>query len=232
MEKNEAPLYYVWGIDQVAYGPVELPTLVNWVRDERVEKDTWIHDQRAGNWVLAKDMTELKVVFGRRETAPGTKSNAGEAISPGSLRRIKVLAGLADEHLMSFVRYLELQRLPQYTQVVKAGEVGDSMFMLLEGELRVRVMVHGKESILATLEPGESFGELALLDEGKRSADVIANVESTVLKISKAGLKKLFDEAPTLAAPFMHALGRATAARLRTANRRVEDSIRLSQSAQ
>ena len=212
----------------MAYGPVELPTLVSWIRDERIEKDTWVHDQRAETWVLARDLTELKAVFSRRDAAPASKGDGAPSISPGSLRRIKVLAELADEHLMSFARYLDLVRLPQYADVVKAGEEGDSMFMLLEGELRVRVLVHGKESILATLEPGESFGELALLDEGKRSADVIANVESSVLKISRSGLKKLFEEAPALAAPFMHALGRATAARLRATNRRVEDSIRLS----
>jgi hypothetical protein len=231
METNEAPLYYVWGVDRVAYGPVELPTLVNWVRDERVEEETWIHDQRAGKWLPAGELLELKVVFSRRHRTASGAAHPAEGIRPGSLRRIKVLAELADEHLMSFARYLDVRVVPQYTEVVKAGETGDSMFMLLEGELRVRVMVHGKESILATLEPGESFGELALLDEGKRSADVVANVESTVLEISRSGLRKLFDEAPALAAPFTHALARATAARLRTTNRRVEDSLRLRQAA-
>lgn len=228
MQTNDAPLYYVWGIDHVAYGPVELPTLVNWIRDERVEKDTWIHDQRATTWLPAADVTELKAVFSRKAAVAAQGTDQLESIRPGSLRRIKVLADLADEHLMSFARYLEAEQIAQYNEVVKEGETGDSMYMLLEGELRVRVLVHGKESILATLEPGESFGELSLIDEGTRSADVIANVESTVLKISRAGLKKLFDEAPALAAPFMHALCRITAARLRSTNKRVEDSIRLS----
>lgn len=232
MEANEAPLYYVWGIDCVAYGPVELPTLVNWIRDERVERETWIYDQRNGNWLPAKDLTELKAVFSRATSSSAASAGSGaSAIRPGALRRIKVLAELADEHLISFARYLEMERIPQYTVVVTAGETGDSMFMLLEGELRVRAMVHGKESILATLEPGESFGELALLDQGARSADVVANVESTVLKITQTGLKKLFEEAPALAAPFMHALCRMTAARLRTTNKRVEDSVRLSRTA-
>lgn len=232
MERNEAPLYFVWGIDQVAYGPVELPTLVTWIRDERIERDTWIHDQRAGKWVQAKDLSELRLVLGRRNPATTAPGDATGDIKPGSLRRIKILAELTDEHLVSFARYLECQRVPQFATVVTAGEAGDSMFMLLEGELRVRVLVQGKESILATLEPGESFGELALLDEGKRSADVIANKESTVLSISRAGLRKLFEEAPALAAPFLYALGRTTAGRLRATNRRVEDSIRLSRSAQ
>ncbi len=232
MEVSEAPFYYVWGIDHVAYGPVELPTLVNWIRDERVEKDTWIYDQRARSWLQALELTELKAVFSRRAPLASSSAGASAVIKPGSLRRIKVLADLTDEQLLSFARYLDIVHLPQYATVVKAGEEGDSMFMLLEGELRVRILVQGKESILATLEPGESFGELTLLDEGKRSADVVANVESTALKISRAGLKKLFSEAPALAAPFLHALGRATAARLRTTNRRFEDSLRLSRSVQ
>jgi CRP-like cAMP-binding protein len=230
MNASDTPLYYVWGIDHVAYGPVELPTLVNWVREERVEKDTWIYDQRGRSWLQAVELTELKAVFGRRAALANTITAASASLKPGELRRIKVLAELADEQLLSFARYLEVVHLPQYATVVKAGEEGDSMFMLLEGELRVRIMVQGKESILATLEPGESFGELTLLDEGKRSADVVANVESTVLRISKEGLKKLFREAPALAAPFLHALGRATAARLRATNRRFEDSLRLSRS--
>jgi CRP-like cAMP-binding protein len=228
METNDAPLYYVWGIDHVAYGPVELPTLVNWIRDERVERDTWVYDQRGKSWVPAAEVTELKAVFSRKAAVAAKETDERDTIRPGSLRRIKVLADLADEHLMSFARYLEVEQIAQYNEVVKEGETGDSMYMLLEGELRVRVLVHGKESILATLQPGESFGELALIDEGTRSADVIANVESTVLSISRAGLKKLFDEAPALAAPFMQALCRITAARLRSTNKRVEDSIRLS----
>ena len=38
--------FIVWGIDQTAYGPVELPMLVSWVRDERVTADTWVYAQK------------------------------------------------------------------------------------------------------------------------------------------------------------------------------------------
>lgn len=231
MEKNEAPLYYVWGIDHVAYGPVELPPLVNWVRDERVLPETWLFEQKSGTWTQAKDVTELKAVI-RSGPSKQTASDPTESIKPGSLRRIKVLAEFADDQLSSFARYLEVQHVQQHSHVVKAGEEGATMFMLLEGELRVSVTIQGKETILATLETGESFGELALLDEGRRSADVIANKDSMLLVISTEGMKTLFKEAPALAAPFLHALARSTAARLRSTNRRVEESVRLSRSAQ
>jgi hypothetical protein len=48
--------YIVWGIDQTAYGPVELPTLVNWVKDERVTADTWIYAARNACWQKAVEV--------------------------------------------------------------------------------------------------------------------------------------------------------------------------------
>src|SRR5882724_3802490 len=42
MVSNEAPLYWTWGADNIAYGPVELPALINWIRDERVLAGSWV----------------------------------------------------------------------------------------------------------------------------------------------------------------------------------------------
>jgi CRP-like cAMP-binding protein len=44
--------------------------------------------------------------------------------------------------------------------------------MILQGELRVRVMIGQKETILTTLGPGDFFGDISLFDHGPRSADV------------------------------------------------------------
>ncbi len=61
--------FFIWGIDDSPYGPVELPTVVNWVKDERVQSDTWIFVRRAGNWQRASDISELKMFFGRKNGA-------------------------------------------------------------------------------------------------------------------------------------------------------------------
>lgn len=43
MEANDqAAGYKIWGADNVVYGPVELPTLVTWIQEERVLADTWV----------------------------------------------------------------------------------------------------------------------------------------------------------------------------------------------
>ena len=40
---DKIPGFKIWGVDGVIYGPVELPTLVNWIKDERVAANTWIY---------------------------------------------------------------------------------------------------------------------------------------------------------------------------------------------
>jgi CRP-like cAMP-binding protein len=78
---------------------------------------------------------------------------------------------------------------------------------------------------------GECFGELAIVDQGPRSADVISNVPSILIKVSAGALKKMFAEAPALAAPFMLALTRVIAQRVRVLTKRYEDSIHFSRTA-
>ena len=57
--------FIVWGIDQTPYGPVELPTLVSWVKDERVTADTWIFAGKTCAWQRAGELPELQMFFHR-----------------------------------------------------------------------------------------------------------------------------------------------------------------------
>src|SRR5580693_9210908 len=87
--------FLIWGIDNAPYGPVELPTLVSWVKDERVLADTWIFTRLHSNWTRASELPELKMFFNRKPIA--TMEGAPEgAITPRTLRRIKILAELND----------------------------------------------------------------------------------------------------------------------------------------
>ena len=99
------------------------------------------------------------------------------------------------------------------------------MFLVLQGEVRARVVVGGRESTLSIMGVGECVGELAVVDESSRSADVVANVESILLKISADALKHLFKEAPALAAPFLLGLSKTITSRVRKITKRYEDSI-------
>ena len=209
--------FFIWGIDDSPYGPVELPTLVNWIKDERVLADTWVYARRDSTWQRAADITELKMFFGKKFARPRMAS----AMTPGSLRRIKILADLNDAQLSHLSDFLELQHIPQWTTVVRQGDPGDAMYLILEGELRARVMVGDRETILSTFGPGDFFGDIALFDHGPRSADVLANVDSSLFRLSSVAFERLAKEAPALATPFLQATSRTLASRIRADNKRL-----------
>jgi CRP-like cAMP-binding protein len=101
----------------------------------------------------------------------------------------------------------------------------------MEGELRARTMVDDREVALGTIGVGDFFGEIALLDHGPRSADVIANEDSTVLVISAASIDKIMVESPASAAKFLRALAKYVAGRTRAITKRYEDTIHFSRAA-
>jgi CRP-like cAMP-binding protein len=217
--------YFIWGIDDAPYGPVELPVLIDWLKDERVLAETWVFTRRSGIWQRAADIRELGPFFAQQATAsaaPRPVRDAIAGIKAGSLRRIKILAGLSEAQLERLAGFLELEVIPQWSVIVKQGEPGGAMFLVMEGELRARTTTDDRETILATFGPGDFFGEMSLFDHGPRSADVVANVDSMALKFSTAAFNRLMLEAPDLAAPFLQATARTMAARIRADNRRLD----------
>ena len=224
--KDRASTYRIWAAEEIVYGPFDLPTLVDWVRQKRVTTGTWVYSERRGAWAKASALNELKLLFDPSASRPGQLACAIRAgVNPDVMLRIKVLAGLNDAQLQSFVRYMEIITLESLATAVREGDPGDAMYLILEGELRASVTRHGKESILATLKAGDFFGEISLLDEGPRSADVFANERSTLLKISTTSFAKLRREAPALAEPFLHALSQILVGRMRMVNKRYVDSL-------
>jgi CRP-like cAMP-binding protein len=231
METDSSFNYRAWGADNIAYGPVELPGLVAWIKQGKVTASSWVFQEKDRAWSRASDLTELKVLF-KSKLPPNTAAAATTlGIQPGSLRRIKMLADVEDRLLASLLTYLEVVKVVPFGTVVNKGEHGDALFMVLEGEVRARIMIDGRETTLATLGVGECFGELAIIDQGPRSADVIANQPTVLVKVSDAALKKMLAEAPALAAPFALALARVIAQRVRVLTKRYEDSIHFSRTA-
>lgn len=202
--------------------------LVSWIKDERVTAETWIYVEKTASWTRAGDLAEVQTCFRSKR---GSTSGPAGGVSPLMLRRIKILAELHEAALERFARFVSLEEAPQWSVIVRQGDTGDSMYFILQGELRVKMEVMGRETILATLGPGDFFGDISLFDHGARSADVVANTDSTLGKISAAGLDALSREAPEAAAGFLRALGRGLAARIRADNKRFGDFVKFSRAA-
>ncbi len=241
MELNSSGIgFKIWAVDNVVYGPVELPVLVAWVQEERVTAATWIFSEKEDCWHKAAKVPELRMFFQKRTNAPSPASSGSPGpedsllaeIKPASLRRVRIFAELSDSQLERFMQFMETLPVRQWTEVVKQGQHGDAMYLVLEGELRVRMMIGGKETTLVTLNTGDFFGEISLFDNGPRSADVVANRNTVLLKISSDAFQKLLMEAPDIAAPFLFAMGKTLTARIRADNKRYRDSVNFARTAQ
>src|SRR5262245_2981666 len=114
--------FRIWAVDNVVYGPVELPVLVTWVKEERVTRDTWVFSERENVWQKAPRVSELRMFF-QPKGVPASAAGAASAepvsaqIKPGVLRRVKIFADLSDEQLQRFVDYMELQQLRPFAEI-------------------------------------------------------------------------------------------------------------------
>ena len=222
--------FKIWAVDNVVYGPVELPTLVEWVQANRVTAGTWIFCEKDDCWQKAAALSELHLFFQRKPEQP--INPAASAVPPAALRRVKILADLSDEDLARLLTFTEIQTARQWTPIVRQGEHGDAMFIVLDGEVRVRLLIDNRETTLVTLGAGDFFGEVSLFDQGPRSADVVANTDAVLLKMSHQAFLTLSQAAPELAAPMLIGIGRTLTARIRADNKRYRDSILLARAVQ
>lgn len=221
MESQESMnSYFIWGIDDAPYGPVSLDIMADWINDGRVLADTWVFARDTGNWKRAVEISELE---GRFSAASGVGRDASPRarLTPSSLRRVKILADLSDAQLAHLSEFMEIQEVPQHAVLFEQGAPGDGMFMVLAGEVRARTALGGRETILATFTTGDFFGDMALFDQGPRSADAVANTDSKLLRISVVNFNRLTREAPSLATPFLQATARTLSARIRADNKRL-----------
>jgi CRP/FNR family cyclic AMP-dependent transcriptional regulator len=97
------------------------------------------------------------------------------------LARVPVFAPLGDKILARIAKDAKEKSFATGDKLVSRGENGVGFYLLLEGKVEVRA--NGK--VLATLGPAQFFGEMALLDDQPRSADVVAVSGGRCLVISR-----------------------------------------------
>lgn len=222
--------YKVWAADDVVYGPVDIPTLVDWVRDERVVAATWIFAVGPGRWILASDIPELRPLLFTEDPAHSHATVAGNpALKPTILRRIRVLAELSEDQLTVFGSFVEVVRIGAFTQVMKVGGPGDSMFFVLEGQVRLRIMVANKELLIAIQESGGVFGQVSIFDGLPRLTDAITDTEVVLLKLTAANFRRMCRLHPDIATPMLLSLGRTLAGRIRSDDKHLCEMVAMNQ---
>jgi CRP/FNR family transcriptional regulator len=134
------------------------------------------------------------------------------------LRSVPLFADLEEGELERFSQVAVPRSFPAGTRVFHEGDSSDACYIVREGSFRVtREHSDGRAITLATLGPGEIFGELAMLDGDTRSASAESITDGTLLALPANDVRSLLGRNPEIALKLVAGLVR----RLRAANMRL-----------
>jgi len=116
------------------------------------------------------------------------------------LRKIPLLANLSDEDMQRVKSDLRVRQYAKRDIVLQKGAPGDSLLFLLTGSLQViDVTEDGRAIGLRLLQPGDFFGEIAVINGSLRSASVVALTPVLVALLPRATALYLFSHSPSVA---------------------------------
>jgi SulP family sulfate permease len=111
--------------------------------------------------------------------------------------------------------YFERQSLSEGTKLIGQGESPDDVFVLESGRLRIELVTpEGSQVRMSTVLPGVMVGEIGLYTAAPRTADVMAEIPSVVLRLSRASIERMEAEEPQLAAALHRWFAKTLAERL------------------
>ena len=121
-----------------------------------------------------------------------------------SLRNVPLFANLEDRDLEQLSKQLHERRFAEGTEVTTEGSTGAGFFIIADGNANVSV---GGEH-RTTLGPGDHVGEIALIDDGVRSASIIAATDLLCYGLTPWEFRPFVEEHPQVAWALMQVLAR------------------------
>lgn len=126
-----------------------------------------------------------------------------------TLAAVPLFADLDGDALDSVARGLRSRRFRRGETIFHLGDPGDALFIVASGAVKIVLPSEtGDEAILATLRPGDFFGELALLDGAPRSATAVALEPTETLVLPRDRFRELIAAEPAIRDALFAALAR------------------------
>jgi len=136
-------------------------------------------------------------------------------ISRLNFTEIHLFDGLSEEESQKFIQIGNIIQCKEGEKIVQKGEVGDELFLVLEGLVEVVGKLDHKQFTIANFEKGELFGEMAFISNTPRSADIVAVSDLELLVFSRNHLEKSLKTHPAIIARVLLNIARVLSERLR-----------------
>ncbi len=143
------------------------------------------------------------------------------------LKKTSLFASMRTHDLRAIAAVAEELSFEPGEEIVHEGDVGDALYLIKEGRIRITKKVGDSESVdLAEIGTGECFGDMAVFDAELRSASAFAKERCVLLRIDGEDLIDVIVECPFIAIEFLKMFVK----RLRNANGRIEKLSRTEKS--
>lgn len=134
-----------------------------------------------------------------------------------ALKRMHIFQGLEDDELERLEKLVFVNRVIVGDAICREKETSDFMCFVVRGQLNiVKRNAQDEDVVLAHLRPGDSIGEMALIDHQPRSASVVAVEDSTLIVLTRKGFDHLRQKAPDTAIKVLENMARLLSRNLRS----------------
>ena len=116
------------------------------------------------------------------------------------LKQVSLFADIPEQGLQQIIEIATEKRFLNGDIIVREGTIADTFYLLLEGKVEItKKLEDGEDMVLDVLNEGDFIGEMALLDQGTRSASARVLEQTVALEIRSGDFETLFTRNPTLA---------------------------------
>lgn len=143
------------------------------------------------------------------------------------LQGVDIFKGLTPDELALIAQLCEDRKYRANEEIFSENSRGSEIYVLERGKIRIDLALTGKSkcATIHRVTDGQIFGELALVDRGRRSATAKCDSDSEVLAINRDGLHDLFERNNHIGYVVLNNLATILAVRLRKTNLQLVASI-------
>ena len=127
-------------------------------------------------------------------------------LDPDFLKGVSLFIEFDSDELQAIAEVMQSFRFSPGDLILEEGNPNRALHILKSGRLRVSRRVHENEVTLTELQPGQSFGELSIIEDGVASASLRAQTEGEVLSVPMEKLANVLRRYPNAAGKFWRAI--------------------------
>ena len=144
------------------------------------------------------------------------------------LEKLDLFSGLKRESLLKLASLFKERIFNENEFIFEEGSMGNSMMIIVSGEVRVSQTDESVEEELVVLKKGDLFGEMAMLEELPRTATIIANTNVIILEIKKDDFFQFLNDNSRDGVDILFRLAKTLSSRLREADSKLKVFVSLS----